>query len=52
MVNALKNVTNATGVLVENHAIGVIDVAAAVRLGAEKGAGDLKLARYGAHVMF
>jgi len=51
MINSLKNVANTRSCLIENNAMGVIDVTAAVGFGAQKHALDLKIPRHRADIV-
>jgi hypothetical protein len=52
MVDALQNIPYLRSGLVEQGAVGVVDVAATVRLGVQKLAADLELPRDSPEVMF
>ena len=52
MVDALENVAHGLAALVEVDTVGVVDMAAAVRGGVQKIAGDFEMPRHGADVMF
>jgi hypothetical protein len=52
MVDPLQDVSDGRASLVEDGAIGVVNVTAAVRADTEELAVDLELARHCAHIMF
>src|SRR5580692_11203984 len=51
VIDALKNVADVGAALFNHHAVSVIDMAAAVRCGADKISRDLKLTRHGADIV-
>jgi hypothetical protein len=51
VVDTLENVADSYATLVKHSTVSVVDVAAAVRLGTQKFAINLKLARDSTHIM-
>ena len=52
VVNALEDIADGGAALVKDDAISIVDMAAAIRRGADEITGDLKLTPHGAHVVF